>query len=148
MPFSFSLRSLFDQRDLAEITSDDYPGERLIVCRNPLLADERARKRRELLAVAERQLDAVVAAVARQKNPLRGKDKIGLRAGRELKTTKMQQHFELDIEDARFSYRRRDEAIAAEAVFATQGVDHRTPLEQPRRTRRSRRWNSTFCRIE
>ncbi len=109
--------SLFDQRDLAEITSDDYPGERLIVGRNPLLADERARKRRELLAVAERKLDAVVAAVARQENPLRGKDKIGLRVGRELKTTKMQKHFELDIEDARFSYRRRDEAIAAEAAM-------------------------------
>lgn len=108
---------MFDQRDLAEITSDDYPGERLIVCRNPLLAAERARKRQELLAVAEQKLDAVVAAVARQNNPLRGKDTIGLRVGRELKTTKMQKHFELNIEDASFSYRRRDEAIAAEAAL-------------------------------
>ena len=70
--------SLFDERDLAEVTSDDYPGERLIVCRNPLLADERARKRKELLAAAEKKLDAVVKAVSRAKQPLRGKDQIGL----------------------------------------------------------------------
>lgn len=108
---------LFDQRDLAEVASADYPGERLIVCRNPLLAAERARKRNELLAVAEKKLDAVVAAVARKKNPLRGKEKIGLRVGRELKSTKMQKHFELNIEDDAFSYRRRHEAIATEAAI-------------------------------
>ena len=108
--------SLFDQRDLAEVTSPDFPGERLIVCRNPLLADERARKRRELLAAAEKKLAAVAAAVARRNNPLRGKAKIGLRVGRDLKGTKMQKHFELHIEDESFSYRRRDDAIAAEAA--------------------------------
>jgi len=108
--------SLFDERDLAEVTSSDYPGERLVVCRNPLLADERARKRKELLKAAEKKLDAVVAAVSREKRPLRGKDKIGLRVGRDLKSTKMQKHFELTIKDDSFSYRRLDDHIAAEAA--------------------------------
>ena len=67
--------SLFDERDLAEVTSADYPGERLIVCRNPLLAEERARKRQELLAAAEKKLAAVVQAVSRARQPLRGKDR-------------------------------------------------------------------------
>lgn len=109
--------SLFDERDLAEITSDDYPGERLVVCRNPLLADERARKRKELLAAAEKKLDAVVKAVSRAKQPLRGKAQIGLRVGRELKSTKMQKHFELKIEDDSFSYQRKHEQIAEEAAL-------------------------------
>ena len=109
--------SLFDERDLAEVTSDDYPDERLIVCRNPLLADERARKRDELLAAAEKKLDAVVQAVSREKRPLRGQDKIGLRVGRDLKNTKMKKHFELTIEDDSFSYKRLDEQIAKEAAL-------------------------------
>ena len=109
--------SLFDERDLAEVTSSDYPGERLVVCRNPLLADERVRKREELLKAAEKKLDAVVAAVSRDKRPLRGKDKIGLRVGRDLRNTKMQKHFELTIKDVAFSYRRLDEHIAAEAAL-------------------------------
>jgi transposase len=109
--------SLFDERDLAEVTSADYPGERLIVCRNPLLADERARKRQELLAAAEKKLDAVVKAVSRAKQPLRGKGEIGLRVGRDLKNTKMKKHFELTIEDHTFSYRRLDEQIAQEAAL-------------------------------
>ena len=107
--------SLFDEIDLAEVTSSDYPGERLIVCRNPLLADERARKRRELLAVAEKKLDAVAKAVSRERQPLRGKDKIGLRIGRDLKTTKMMKHFQLTIKDDSFSYQRLDQQIAEEA---------------------------------
>ena len=109
--------SLFDERDLAEVSSPDYPGERLIVCRNPLLAAERARKRQELLAAAEKKLDAVVQAVSRPKRPLRGKDQIGLRVGRELKSTKMGKHFELTIGDDSFSYRRRDEQIAEEVAL-------------------------------
>lgn len=87
------------------------------VCRNPLLAAERARKRRELLAAAEKKLDSIVAAVARERRPLRGKDNIGLRVGREMKSTKMQKHFELSIEDNSFSYRRREDAIAEEAAL-------------------------------
>jgi len=109
--------SLFDERDLAEVSSANYPGERLIVCRNPLLAEERARKRRELLATAERKLDAVVQAVSRAKQPLRGKDQIGLRIGRDLKNTKMRKHFELTIEDDSFSYQRLDGQIAEEAAL-------------------------------
>jgi len=109
--------SLFDQHDLAEVTSDEYPGERLVVCRNPLLADERARKRNELLATAEEKLEAVAKAVSRAKNPLRGKDKIGLRVGRDLKNTKVQKHFELTFADDSFSYRRREEQIAEEAAL-------------------------------
>ena len=98
--------SLFDEHDLAEVTSAGYPGERLIVCRNPLLAEERGRKRRELLVAAEKKLDAVVQAVSRARQPLRGKGEIGLRVGRDLKDTKMKKHFELTIEDDSFSYRR------------------------------------------
>ena len=109
--------SFFDEKDLAEVTSPDYPDERLIVCRNPLLADERARKRKVLLAAAEKKLDAVIKAVSREKRPLRGKDKIGLRIGRELKSTKMQKHFKLTIEEDSFSYERHNEQIAKEAAL-------------------------------
>jgi len=109
--------SLFDEKELAEVTSADYPDERLIVCRNPLLAEERTRKRKVLLAAAEKKLDAVVKAVSREKRPLRGKDKIGLRVGRDLKSTKMQKHFELTIEDDSFSYQRLNEQIAEEAAL-------------------------------
>lgn len=109
--------SLFDERDLAEVTSAEYPDERLVVCRNPLLADERARKRKVLLKAAEEKLDAVVKAVSRKKRPLRGKDKIGLRIGRDLKNTKMQKHFELTIQEDSFSYRRLEEKIADEAAL-------------------------------
>ena len=109
--------SLFDEHDLAEVRSSDYPKERLIVCRNPLLADERARKRKALLAAAEKKLDAVVKAVSRKKQPLRGKDEIGLRVGRDLKSTKMKKHFKLTIENDSFSYERLDEQIAEEAAL-------------------------------
>ena len=109
--------SLFDEVDLAEISSPDYPGERLVVCRNPLLAEERSRKRKVLLAVAEQKLQAIVRSVSRSRNPLRGKDKIGLRIGKELKNTKMQKHFELTINETSFSYRRLDEQIDQEAAL-------------------------------
>ena len=71
--------SLFDERDLAEVESPDYPGERLVVCRNPALAEERARKRTELLAATEKLLDKIVEATKRKRTPLRGEAKIGLR---------------------------------------------------------------------
>lgn len=76
--------SLFDERDLAEIRSPDYPGEQLIVCRNPFLAKERARKRQELLDATEKKLAEIVAATRRPKRALRGKDQIGLRVGKVL----------------------------------------------------------------
>lgn len=73
--------SLFDERDMAEITADDYPGERLVVCRTPELAAERAHKRSELLAASEKELAKIQAATLRKRAPLRGKDKIGLKVG-------------------------------------------------------------------
>ena len=108
-------RSLFDERDLAEVVSPDFPDERLIVCRNPLLAAERARKRDELLAATERALDEIVIATKRAKSPLSGQAKIGLRIGRVLNRHKVGKHFELVISDNGFSYERKKDQIAAEA---------------------------------
>ena len=93
----------FDERDLVDVISLDYPGERLIICRNPFLAAERARKRKELLACAEEKLAAIAHAVARNENPLRGREQIGLRIGRDLKATKMLKHFKLEIQDDAFT---------------------------------------------
>lgn len=107
--------SLFDDRDLAEIVSPDYPGERLIVCRNPLLAAERRRKREALLVATERDLGRVKLAVERKRAPLRGKAEIGLKVGAVLDQHKMAKHYELSIADTSFAYRRREDAIAAEA---------------------------------
>ena len=109
--------SLFDERDLAEISSPDYPGERLIVCRNPLLAEERKRKREDLLKATERELEKVAAATTRPKNHLRGKDRIGLRVGRILGRFKMGKHFRLEISDDRFHYARDEDGIAAEGAL-------------------------------
>jgi len=109
--------SLFDERDMAAITSPDYPGERLIVCRNGELARERRRKRFDLLAATERDLVAIAAAVARAKRPLRGKDAIGLKVGAVVNRHKMAKHFELDIGEASFTFRRNNAAIAAEAAL-------------------------------
>lgn len=109
--------SLFDERDLAEITSPDFPDERLVVCRNPLLADKRARTRRELLEATEKDLAKVAAAVARAKQPLRGTARIGLRAGRVLNKHRVGKHFDLEIEDDRFVYQRNEARIAEEAAL-------------------------------
>ncbi len=109
--------SLFDKRDLMEVQSPDYPGERLVVCRNPLLAEERARKRQELLEATEKKLRPVVEATRRAKRPLKGKDKIGLRVGRLINHHKVGKHFILDITEDRFSYRRDEKRIAAEATL-------------------------------
>jgi hypothetical protein len=109
--------SLFDERDLAEVTSPLYPGERLMVCRNPLLAERRRHKRDELLAATEQKLSAIVAATQRPRRPLRGQAAIGLRVGRVLNQFKMGKHFVLDIRDRGFSFRRDDAHIAAEAAL-------------------------------
>lgn len=106
--------SLFDTRDLAEIRDPAYPGERLIACRNPLLADERARKRRELLAATERELGRIRAATRRARNPLQGKDEIGLRVGAVLNRYKVGKHFLLQITEDAFSFERDEQRIAAE----------------------------------
>lgn len=109
--------SLFDERNLAEITSDDFPGERLIVCRNPLLADERTRKRNELLAATESRFAEITRAVSRQVAPLRGAAKIGLRVGRVMNKYKMAKHYTLVITDNSFTYTRREDQIAAESAL-------------------------------
>ena len=107
--------SLFDERDMAEISSPDFPGERLVVCRNHELAGERTRKRCELLNATERDLAGIEAAVNRKWAPLRGQDKIGLAVGAVIGKHKMAKHFELAIEDASFTFRRKEDEIAAEA---------------------------------
>jgi len=109
--------SLFDERDLVEISSPDYPGERLVVCRNPLLAEERARKRRELLAATEKKLEEIAAATRRNRRPLRSKDQIGLRVGKVLNHYKVGKHFLLEIEEQKFTYRRDESRIAEEAAL-------------------------------
>lgn len=109
--------SLFDDRDLGEICSPDYPGERLIVCRNRDLAAERARKREDLLAATEKDLAAIAAAVTRPLRPLRGKDQIALRAGAVLGRRKMAKHFVLSITDTSFAFTRNTAAIAREAAL-------------------------------
>lgn len=106
---------LFDERDLAEIQSPDFPNERLIACRNPQLAEERARKRSELLAATEAELTKVAVATQRKKNPLKGKDKIGLRVGKVLGKYKVGKHFHLEISETSFTFSRRTEDIAAES---------------------------------
>lgn len=109
--------SLFDDRDLMEIQSPDYPGERLVVCRNPFLAEDRTRKRQELLTSTEKKLNEIVAATKRPTRPLKGKDKIALRVGKVINHYKVGKHFILEIEEDSFSYRRDEEKIAAEAAL-------------------------------
>jgi transposase len=108
--------SLFDQRDMASITSPDFPGERLIVCRNPDLAAQRTRKRQDLLAATERDLARIQTATARKRNPLRGATAIALAVGTVIEKHKMRKHFDLDITDTVFSFARKADAIAAEAA--------------------------------
>jgi hypothetical protein len=121
--------SLFDQRDMASITAPDFPGERLVVCRNPDLAAERTRKREDLLVATERELARIQTAVARRREPLRGTAEIGLAVGAVINKYKacprardpgVAKHFALGIADAAFSFARKTAEIAAEA--ATDGI--------------------------
>lgn len=108
--------SLFDERDLAEISAPDlYPGERLIVCRNPLLAAERDRKRQALLASTEKGLQTIAASVRARRNPLRGATQIGLAVGAVIDRHKMAKHFELTITEDSLSWRRKIDSIRQEA---------------------------------
>jgi transposase len=109
--------SLFDEQDLVEISSPEFPGERLVCCLNPVLAAERARKRDDLLAATEKELTPIAAATQRAKRPLRGKDKIALRIGKVINHYKMAKHFTLDITDDSFIFTRNEQAIAAEAAL-------------------------------
>jgi hypothetical protein len=109
--------SLFDQMDLAEISSPEYPGERLVACKNPFLEAERARKRESLLAATEADLAKIAAAVARERRPLRGTGQIALRADRVLRRRKVTKHFTTSIGDEHFSYHRNQGSITAEAAL-------------------------------
>ena len=109
--------SLFDEQDLIEVRSPDYPGERLMVCHNPLLAQERARKREELLQATEARLAPIAEATRRQKRRLRGRDAIALRVGKTIGKFKMAKHFTIDITDDAFAFGRRADSIAAEAAL-------------------------------
>jgi transposase len=109
--------SLFDEHDLVQISSPDFPGERLVCCRNPALAEQRARKRQELLAATENELQTIAAATRRARRPLRGTDKIALRVGKLINHYKMAKHFHTEITDTAFSFSRNQDAIAAEAAL-------------------------------
>jgi hypothetical protein len=109
--------SLFDEVNLAEITHPAYPGERLVACRNPALATERARKRAELLGATEADLAVIKAAVGRDRQPLRGKDNIALRVGKVINRHKVAKHFSLSITDDSFGFSRKEDQISAEAAL-------------------------------
>ena len=110
-------RSLFDQENLAEITSPQFPGERLVVCFNPLLKEDRARTRNELLDATEKQLVKLSAAVARRTRHPMSKEQIGLRVGKMINRYKVAKHFELTLEDGRLQWQRNEPSIAAEAAL-------------------------------
>jgi len=111
--------SLFDQANLAEITSDEFPDERLVVCRNPHLAAERTRKREDLLQATERELDKVKQMVDGPRGSLKSADagKIGQRVGRVINKYKVAKHFQTEIADGHFAYQRKSEQIQAEAAL-------------------------------
>jgi hypothetical protein len=107
--------SLFDHQDLAEITHPDYPGERLVACRNPALAELRAHKRQDLLAATETLLDKIAARV--QTGTLSGQDAIGIAVGKVIDRYKMAKHFTLHIGPTSFTYQRNQTRIQAEAAL-------------------------------
>jgi transposase len=109
--------SLFDEKDLAEIASPDYPGERLVACRNPFLLQERARKREELLQATERALAKVQQATRRARRPLKGREAIALRVGKVIGRFKMEKHFRIEIGDRSLRYERDPDSIAREAAL-------------------------------
>jgi transposase len=109
--------SFFDTRDMVELEDPQYPGERLIACRNPLLAEQRSRKRNELLNAAEAGLKQIVARTKREKRPLRGKDKIALAVGKALGRYKMGKHFQWQITEEGFDFQRNQESIEREAAL-------------------------------
>jgi hypothetical protein len=107
--------SLFDEQDLAEIAADDYPGERLVVCRNPLVAAERARKRDDLLEATERALTEIAGRV--EQGTLEGEAAIGLAVGEVWNRWRVRKHFRVAITDTSFAFVRKQEQIAAEAAL-------------------------------
>lgn len=108
---------LYDDWGLAEVSCEEYPGERLIVCKNPLLAAERARKRKDLLSATEKNLEQVKQATQRTKRPLTGAGKIGVRVGKVINQYKMAKHFVTEIGETGFTYCRKEESIAEEGAL-------------------------------
>ena len=108
---------LFDETNIVELKSDLYPGERLVVCRNPLIATKNQKVREDLLKATEKELDKIVEATQREKRKLQGADKIGLRVGRNINKFKVAKLFEIDITENSFSYRQKKEAIASEEAL-------------------------------
>ena len=129
--------SLFDEVNLAEISSDQFPGERLVICRNPAVAAERKRKRSELLAATEAELDKVTKMVEGERGSLRAADagKIGTRVGKVVNRYKVAKHFELRVADGAFSFARKDQQIKAEAsldgLYAIRTTCTESKLESP-----------------
>jgi transposase len=125
--------SLFDERNLAEIASDDYPDERLVVCRNPLVAQDRARRREELLAATERALSEVAERV--EQSTLQGKAEIGLAVGAVWNRWRVRKHFQLEITDTSLRFERKREQIEAEAaldgIYVLRTSASREALEAP-----------------
>lgn len=109
--------SLFDKQDLAEITHSDFPGERLVACRNPLLAEDRARTRKELLEATEKKLEQVQQKIQRKRKPLQGEDEIGVEVGKVLGASKVAKHFRYEITENAFTFLRNAESVAAEAAL-------------------------------
>lgn len=109
--------SLFDEQNLIEITHPDYPGERLVCCRNPALAAQRTRKRDELLAATEKELEKIAAATGRARRPLRGREAIALRVGKIINHYKMAKHFTIEITEQAFTFSRKNDQITAEAAL-------------------------------
>lgn len=109
--------SLFDKQDLAEITSPDYPGERLVVCFNPLLAEERRRKREELLAATQKELERISKEVARRTRKPLCKDEIALKAGKVINRFKVGKHFTLTIDDGDFKWDLNENSVRSEAML-------------------------------
>ena len=148
-------QSLFDERDLAEVTSEEFPGERLIVCRNPLLAAERHRKRQELLAATDENLAPIAAATTRKNRPLRGAAEIGLRVGKVINRYKVAKHFLTTITDDTFTFagtkrrtkRRSRPSSSSTGCTSSAPTSSRSSSTRRRRygpTRTCRRWSGRF----
>jgi transposase len=144
-------RSLFDEKNLAEIVSNDYPDERLVACFNPLLADERRSKREALLAATEKELEKLSKQVLRRKNKPMKASEIGLKAGKVQGRYKMSKHFRLTIEDGRFQWERNVDTIQQEAqldgiyvIRTSETKDRLTPEETVRRYKSLSHVEQTF----
>ena len=108
-------RSLFDKQDIAEIKHPDFPGERLIICYNPLLDDKRKKTRKELLAATEKKLQKVVNAISRKHKPLRGVKEIGIAVGKVINAHKVGKHFKIEITEGFFTFQCKKKSIETEA---------------------------------